>query len=61
MVRSVALARRLLLVPILVVALYVVSVEAPAAPPGDRGWWGPSVSGKLEHQPSVKGDARRMR
>ena len=61
MVRSVARARTLLLALILVVAVNVVAVEAPAAPPEDRGWWGSSATGKLDKQPFGKGDARRMR
>ena len=61
MVWSVARARTLLLALILVVAVNVVAVEAPAAPPADRGWWGSSAAGKLENKPYGKGDARRMR
>ena len=61
MARSVALARKLLLVPILVIALYVVIVEATAAPPTERGPWISQPDGVLEHKPFGRGDGRRMR
>ena len=61
------LARRLLLLPILIVALYVVLVEATASPPADRPAWGGQVApgasavDGLSNKPFAHGEARRMR
>ncbi len=60
-------ARKLLLVPILLVAMYVVLVEATAAPPGSSVNTGtqaapaPAPAWGLSIKPYAGGDARRMR
>jgi hypothetical protein len=53
------LGRRLLLVPILILAMFVVLVEATAAPPADRG---PQFDGggSMNYKPIARGDGRRM-
>ena len=67
-VSVVHLARRLLLLPVLIVALYVVLVEATASPPADQPAWGGqtypganAAGGGLSNKPFAHGEARRMR
>jgi hypothetical protein len=60
------MARKLLLVPILVVALFVAILDAPATPPSDRGWNVQEVyvdqgSGWVDHRPMGVGHGRRVK
>ncbi len=66
MVRSLPVARvarKLLLVPVLVFALLVVLVEATASPPADRGQQSTYVAppGNAFGHAKFGGDGRRMR
>lgn len=59
------MARKLLLVPVLVLALLVTVFDAPATPPDGKGWrsfdnnWAPP--GLTDHKPWSNGDGRRIK
>ena len=60
------MARKLLLVPILVIALFVTALQASAGgPPAGKGWnkaestWSPS--GYTDYKPAGHGDGRRIK
>ena len=60
------MARKLLLVPVLVVALFVAVLDAPADPPAGKGWKADSTStwsptGWTNNKPAGTGDGRRIK
>ncbi len=61
----VRMARRLLLVPVLVIALYAVVLDAPAKAPspssGGGTWQSAPAYPALQNRPYGVGDGRRMK
>ena len=60
------MARKLLLVPVLVVALFVAVLDAPADPPAGKGWKADSSAswtspGWTDYKPAGHGDGRRIK